>query len=223
VVHRDRHAALFSALALLASSIERFATEVRHLQRTEVRELEEPFSVGQKGSSAMPHKRNPILTENLCGLARLVRGYSDAAMENIALWQERDISHSSVERVIAPDACIVVDFMLHRFTTVVRGMVIYPERIKQNIALTRGLVFSGSLLTALVDHGIGRDDAYKIVQGHALAAWDGGPDLESRARADTAITAKVPAAALDEVFEISRHIKHVDHIFDRAFATGGRG
>ncbi|NDC39311.1 MAG: hypothetical protein EBZ48_14910 [Proteobacteria bacterium] len=142
-------------------------------------------------------------------------------MENVALWHERDISHSSVERVIGPDACIVVDFMLHRFTTVVRGMVVYPERIKQNIELTRGLVFSGSLLTALVDHGIGRDDAYRIVQAHALAAWDGGPNLEERVRADQVICARVPAQALDEVFDLSRHLKHVDTIFDRAFSSGG--
>lgn len=222
VVHRDRHAYFFSCLALLASSIERFAVEIRHLQRTEVREIEEPFSLGQKGSSAMPHKRNPILTENLCGLARLVRGYSDAAMENVALWHERDISHSSVERVIAPDACIVVDFMLHRFTTVVKGMVIYPDQIKRNIDLTRGLVFSGSLLTILVDHGVGRDDAYKLVQQHALAAWDGGPNLEQRVRADSRITEKLSSSVLDEVFDISRHVKHVDTIFARTFDTGGK-
>lgn len=220
VVHRDRHATFFSALALLGSSIERFATEVRHLQRTEVRELEEPFSLGQKGSSAMPHKRNPILTENICGLARLLRGYSVSAIENVALWHERDISHSSVERVIAPDACIVTDFMLHRFTTVVKGMVVYPERVKANIELTRGLVFSGSLLTALVDHGVARDDAYKMVQTHALAAWDGGPNLEQRVRGDAAMTSRMPAHALDEVFDLSRHLKHVDSIFERAFSSG---
>lgn len=216
VVHRDRHAAFFTALAVLASSIERFAVEVRHLQRTEVREAEERFTAGQKGSSAMPHKRNPILTENLTGLARLVRGYAVSAMENVALWHERDISHSSVERVIAPDACIVMDFMLHRFLSVVEGMVVYPERMMENLESSRGLTFSGTLLVNLVDKGMIREDAYRLVQKHALAAWDGGDDLQTRVLADSEVKKVMSEAEIKEVFDLKRHTKHVDYIFDRA-------
>jgi adenylosuccinate lyase len=216
IVHRDRHAAFFSALAVIASSIERFSTEVRHLQRTEVREAEERFTAGQKGSSAMPHKRNPILTENLCGLARLVRGNCVAALENVALWHERDISHSSVERVISPDACITLDFMLHRLSAVVEGLVVYPDRMLENLEMTRGLVFSGTLLIALVDHGIVREDAYALVQKHALEAWDGGATLKERVLSDPTITKAVPASKIEEVFDLKRHMKHVDFIFERA-------
>lgn len=216
IVSRDRHADFFTALALLASSIEKFSVEIRHLQRTEVREAEERFTAGQKGSSAMPHKRNPILTENLSGLARLVRGYAVSAMENVALWHERDISHSSVERVIAPDACIVVDFMLQRFTSVIDGLVVYPDRMQANLELTRGLVFSGTLLIALVDKGMTREAAYQKVQQHALAAWEGGPDLKERFKADAEVTKHLSAQDLETVFDLKRHTKHVEMIFDRA-------
>jgi adenylosuccinate lyase len=219
IVSRDRHAAFFLALAQLATSIERFAVEVRHLQRTEVREAEEKFTKGQKGSSAMPHKRNPILSENLSGLARLVRGYAQSAQENVVLWHERDISHSSVERVIAPDACLVVDFMLARFNSLIDGLVVYPERMKQNLESTRGLVFSGTLLIALVDNGISREDAYRMVQRHALAAWEGGADLRERVFADSEITSRVSVAKLEAVFDLKRHLTHVEMIFNRAMAA----
>lgn len=218
IVHRDRHAAFFTSLALLGSSIERFAVEVRHLQRTEVREAEERFTKGQKGSSAMPHKRNPILSENLTGLARLLRGYAVSAMENIALWHERDISHSSVERVIAPDACIVTHFMLHRFLGLVEGLVVYPERMKENLDSSRGLTFSGTLLVSLVDAGMLREDAYKTVQEHALAAWDGGEDLENRALYCPIILKYLSKDKIKEIFDVSRHMKQVDYIFNRALA-----
>ena len=218
VIPRDRHAAYFSALALLATSIERCAVEVRHLQRTEVREAEEKFTAGQKGSSAMPHKRNPILSENLSGLARLIRRYSISALENVPLWHERDISHSSVERVIAPDACILLDFMLARFKSLVAGLVVHEDRMLENLEYTRGLVFSGTLLVALVDNGVTREDAYKLVQKHALAAWDGGASLKERVLSDETITKAVPKKAIEEVFELKRHFKHVDMIIERALA-----
>lgn len=216
VVHRDRHASFFNALAILGSSIERFSVEIRHLQRTEVREAEERFTSGQKGSSAMPHKRNPILTENLTGLARLLRGYAVSALENIPLWHERDISHSSVERVIAPDATILVDFMLHRFYSVVEGLVVYPKRMQENLDSSRGLIFSGTLLVNLVDKGVLREEAYKTVQTHALAAWDGGPDLRERVISDAKVMSHFSASEIEEIFDIKRHMKYVDYIFERA-------
>ncbi|WKZ56663.1 MAG: adenylosuccinate lyase [Bdellovibrionota bacterium] len=215
VVARDRHAYFFTVLALLASSIERFCVEVRHLQRTEVREVEEPFGSGQKGSSAMPHKRNPILSENLTGLARLVRSYALAAMENVALWHERDISHSSVERVIAPDACILTDFMLVRLRKVVEGMRVHSDRMLENLESTRGVIFSGSLLLALTDRGMKREDAYRVVQTHALAAWEGGAGLFERARSDGEIMAILSEKELQAVFDIKKHLQHVDLIFAR--------
>ena len=217
IVHRDRHASFFSALALLASSIERFAVEVRHLQRTEVREAEEKFTKDQKGSSAMPHKRNPILTENLSGLARLVRSYATVGFENVPLWHERDISHSSAERVIAPDACIATDFMLARFTNVVKGLVVHKDRMMENLEATRGLVFSGSVLLTLIDNGVSREDAYRMVQAHALAAWEGGPDLRERVMADSEITSTVPSDVLESAFSMDRHTASVDLIFSRTF------
>lgn len=216
IVHRDRHGSFFNALALLGCSIERFAIEVRHLQRTEVREAEEKFTAGQKGSSAMPHKRNPILSENLTGLARLLRGYAVSAMENVALWHERDISHSSVERVIAPDACIISHFMLHRFLGLIEGLVVYPDRMMENLLSNRGLMFSGSLLVRLIDAGMVREDAYKLVQKHALAAWDADPDLETRVMACPEIVKFLKPQEIKEVFDLSRHMQHVDFIFERA-------
>ena len=203
-------------MALLASSIERWSVEIRHLQRTEVREAEEKFTAGQKGSSAMPHKRNPIFSENLCGLARIVRSNSLAALENVPLWHERDISHSSVERVIAPDTCILIDFMLARFTSMVSGLVVYPERMLENLESTRGLVFSGTLLITLVDGGVTRENAYRMVQEHALAAWDGGPDLRERVLADPEIAKLIPRKDLESAFDLKRHMKHVEMIFSRA-------
>ncbi|MCO6429568.1 MAG: adenylosuccinate lyase [Deltaproteobacteria bacterium] len=217
VVSRDRHAGFFSALALLASSIEKFSVEIRHLQRTEVREAEEPFTAGQKGSSAMPHKRNPVLSENLTGLARLVRSYSIAAMENVALWHERDISHSSVERVAGPDACILIDFMIARFDYLVSNLQVYPERMLENLEATRGLVFSGTLLNALVDKGVVREEAYKIVQRHALEAWDGGANLYERVKSDSKVGKVLSAEELQEIFDLRRHLQHIDYIFERAF------
>lgn len=219
IVHRDRHAVFFNALALLGTSIERFCVEIRHLQRSEVREAEEKFSAGQKGSSAMPHKRNPVLSENLTGLARLLRGYAISAMENVPLWHERDISHSSVERVIGPDACILTDFMMARFTGLVEGMVVYPDRMLENLEQTRGLVFSGTLLIALVDGGMTRENAYAAVQRHAMAAWDGGPDFRERVMLDPEITALVPPQKIEEIFDLKRHLRYVDVIFDRAMAV----
>ena len=219
IVHRDRHAAFFNAIAGIGSSIERFCVEIRHLQRTEVHEVEESFTKGQKGSSAMPHKKNPILCENLTGLARLLRSYAQASAENVALWHERDISHSSVERVIAPDATIALDFMLQRFIGVVKGMAVFPEKMQENLDLTRGLVFSGSLLIALVDNGITREDAYRLIQKHALAAWEGGDDFKTRVTSDPEISTKVPANVIEDVFDIKRHTEHVDFIFDRALGT----
>ncbi len=218
VVARDRHAEFMACLAGLAGSIERFSVEIRHLQRTEVREVMEGFSAGQKGSSAMPHKRNPILTENLCGLARLVRSYAQACFENVALWHERDISHSSVERVAIPDACIAIDFMLTRFSAVVQNLVIFPERMMLNLELTRGTIFSGHLLLALVDKGVSREEAYALVQKHALAAFDGGATLLERAKADPAIVTVLSGPELAELFNLSRFLTQVDRIVNRALA-----
>ena len=219
IVHRDRHAEFFCAVAQLGSSIERWATEVRHLQRTEVGEAEEEFSAGQKGSSAMPHKRNPILSENLCGLSRLLRGYAVTALENVALWHERDISHSSAERVIAPDACIVADFMLARFSSIVSSMRVYPERMLENLNLTNGLYASGSVLILLADRGMAREDAYRVVQRAALAAREGGADFCSRLLADPAVQACVSPEEIQAQFEMTRHLQHVDVIWKRVFAN----
>ena len=216
VVSRDRHANYMACLAGIAGSIERFSVEIRHLQRTEVREAMEGFTPGQKGSSAMPHKRNPILTENLCGLARLVRSYAQACFENVALWHERDISHSSVERVAVPDATIALDFMLRRFAGVVKNLVVFPEKMMENLELTRGTVFSGHLLLALVDKGMSREDAYKLVQQHALAAFDGGAPLQERVTADPAVSKVMTKEEIGEVFSLARHLKEVDRIVDRA-------
>jgi len=219
VVARDRHAEFMACLAQVGSSIERFSVEIRHLQRTEVREVMEGFSAGQKGSSAMPHKRNPILTENLCGLARLLRSYAQACFENVALWHERDISHSSVERVAVPDACIALDFMLRRFTGVVSNLVVSAERMRDNLEMTRGTVFSGHLLLKLVDKGMTREEAYAIVQKHALAAFDGGATLHERAKADAVIMKALSADELAVIFDLKRYLCEVDRIVSRALAS----
>jgi adenylosuccinate lyase len=212
ILQRDRHAELLSALAILASSLDRFALEIRHLARTEVREVEEPFASGQKGSSAMPHKRNPIVAERISGLARLVRGYAAVGLENVALWHERDISHSSAERVVLPDAFLAVDYMLDRFAWLVDGLVVRPERMRANLEATGGLFFSQRLLLALVESGLERDEAYRAVQRHAMRAWDEGLDFRGLVRSDTQIASRVH---LDDVFDMRAYTRHVDAVFAR--------
>jgi adenylosuccinate lyase len=212
ILQRDRHAELLSALALVASSLDRFALEIRHLARTEVREVEEPFARGQKGSSAMPHKRNPIVSERVCGLARVVRGYAQVGLENIALWHERDISHSSAERVVLPDAFLAVDYMLERFAWLVEGLVVRPERMRANLESSGGLFFSQRLLLALVESGIERDGAYRLVQRHAMRAWDEGLDFCELVRADSEIAGRVD---LQTVFDLDAYTVHEGVVFDR--------
>jgi adenylosuccinate lyase len=219
VLQRDRHAEVLGTLAVLAATLEKMALEIRHLQRTEVREVEEPFSAGQKGSSAMPHKRNPVGCEQVCGLARVVRANSVAALENVALWHERDISHSSVERVIVPDSFLAVDHMLHRMSEIVAGMVVHPERMLRNIESTHGLVFSGRLLLALTAAGMRREDAYRIVQAHAMAAWERGEDFRQRVAADPEVRAVMSAGDLAELFRLEPSLRHVDAIFARVFPS----
>ncbi|MEM1103170.1 MAG: adenylosuccinate lyase [Pseudomonadota bacterium] len=218
VIPRDRHAAFFGALAVVASSIERLATEIRHLQRTEVLEVEEHFGAGQKGSSAMPHKRNPVLTENLTGLARLVRMAAAPALENVALWHERDISHSSVERAIAPDATATLDFALQRMAGVIETLVVYPERMRANLDGLGGLVHSQQALLALVAAGASREDAYAMVQRSAMAAWRGDAPFLELLQKDAEVTALVSADDLAAVFDERRHLAHVDHLFERVLA-----
>ena len=217
VIPRDRHAAFFATLAVVASSVERLATEIRHLQRTEVLEAEEFFSAGQKGSSAMPHKRNPVLTENLTGLARLVRGMAIPALENVALWHERDISHSSVERMIGPDATVTLDFALARLTGVIENLLIYPENMKKNLDRLGGLVHSQRVLLALTQKGVSREDAYALVQRNAMPVWRGEGEFRALLGADKEVSAKLSAQELDELFDLSYHFKHVDTIFARVF------
>ncbi|HEX3673068.1 MAG TPA: adenylosuccinate lyase [Rhizomicrobium sp.] len=217
VIPRDRHAAFFAALGVVASSVERLATEIRHLQRTEVLEAEEYFSEGQKGSSAMPHKRNPVLTENLTGLARMVRAYVTPALEDVALWHERDISHSSVERYIGPDATITLDFALMRAAGVVDKLLVYPARMKENLDRTRGLVHSQRVLLALTQAGVGREESYRMVQRNAMRAWNGEGDLLSLLKADPEVTKALPVAQLEGLFDLGYHLKHVDTIFRRVF------
>jgi adenylosuccinate lyase len=215
IVHRDRHAEYFAALALAGSSLEKFATEIRHLQRTEVREAEEPFGKGQKGSSAMPHKRNPILSENLSGLARLLRGYAVSALEDVALWHERDISHSSVERVIGPDATVTLDFMLHRFAGLVDGLRVYPERMLENLEATRGLVFSQPVLLKLIERGMERQAAYVVVQRNAMRVWDEGRDFKDLLASDPEVQSRLGSKDLDEAFDLDRELRHVSAVFER--------
>ena len=215
VVPRDRHAQLLSAVALAGASLERLATEVRHLQRTEVREVEEPFKEGQKGSSAMPHKRNPIVSERISGLARLLRAYASTGLENVALWHERDISHSSVERVALADATTLLDYMTNLAIRVVGGMRVYPERMRENLELTHGAIFSQSVLTALVEAGLGRDDAYRIVQAAAQAAWDERRPFRSLLEREAEVTSRLDAAKLDELFDHGRFLRNVPEVFER--------
>jgi adenylosuccinate lyase len=219
ILQRDRHAEVMTTLALVAASLEKFAIEVRALQKTEVRELEEPFGKGQKGSSAMPHKRNPVGCEQVSGLARLVRANALAALENVPLWHERDISHSSVERVIIPDSFLALDHMLHRFTRIVRGMAVNEERMLHNLELGKGLVFSGQLLLELTARGMRREDAYRVVQGHAMEAWERGEDFRTRVREDPEIRKTLREEEVDEIFRLERYLNHVDTIFARVFGA----
>lgn len=218
VIPRDRHAMFFATLGVIASSVERLATEIRHLQRTEVREAEEFFSAGQKGSSAMPHKRNPVLTENLTGIARIVRAAVTPALENVALWHERDISHSSVERVFGPDATVGLDFALHRLAGVMENLLVYPERMQANLEALGGLVHSQQVLLALTQAGASREDAYVFVQRNAMQVWKGGGSYLDLLKADKDVRACLDEAALEALFDLDQHFRHVDTIFDRVFA-----
>ena len=215
ILQRDRHADLLGALAVTAASLEKFALEIRHLARTEVREVEEPFGRGQKGSSAMPHKRNPIVAERICGLARVVRGAALVGLENVALWHERDISHSSAERVVVPDAFLALDYMLDRFAWLVEGLVVRPERMRRNLEASHGLFFSQRLLLALVESGLERSKAYELVQRNAMRAWEEEQDFPHLVRSDSAISAQLDAPALDAVFDLEAYTRHVDVVFDR--------
>jgi adenylosuccinate lyase len=218
VVQRDRYAEYFTTLALIGGTVEKIAVEIRHLQRTEVREAEEFFSAGQKGSSAMPHKRNPILSENLSGLSRVLRGNALAAMENMALWHERDISHSSVERIIAPDSTVLLDFMLGRLTGLLKNLLVYPENMVKNLGLTRGLIFSQRLMLELVRQGITREEAYLLVQGPAMRVWqDKNLDFPTLIRQDPEITKHLTPQEIDAVFDLQEYLKHVDYLFQRIF------
>lgn len=219
VIQRDRHAELLSALAIAGASLESFALEIRGLQKTEIGEVEEPFAKGQKGSSAMPHKRNPIGSEQIVGLARLLRGNCMAAFENIALWHERDISHSSVERVILPDSFIALDHMLRRFTRIVRGMVVYPERMRANLELSRGLVFSGTVLLEVLKKGVSREQAYEWIQRNAMRSFADQLDFKALLVADTDIIAVLSPEEIDRAFDLDDQFRHIDHVFDRVFDT----
>ena len=218
VIQRDRHAAYLATLAVIASTLDKIATEIRHLQRTEIREVEEYFSEKQKGSSAMPHKRNPVTCEQISGLARVVRSNAQAGFENVALWHERDISHSSVERVIIPDSTTLVDYMLQKTTDLIDTMFVYPERMKANLESTGGLVFSGQLLLDLVEHGVSREDAYRMVQRNAMRAWKEGANFRELVFSDPDITNRVPREQIGRAFDLKRHLRNIDKIFARVFA-----
>lgn len=215
VLQRDRHAEFMNTLAVAGSSLEKFATEIRHLQKTEVLEVEEFFSKGQKGSSAMPHKRNPITCERIAGLSRVLRGNAVAAMENVALWHERDITHSSVERVIVPDSCILLDYMLIQFTSIIDKLLVYPENMRRNIEKTHGLVFSQSVLLALTRKGMKREDAYRIVQSHAMNVWQDGEDFRSTLESDLEVKKFLDEKELDDVFDRTKSVRHVGYVFEK--------
>jgi adenylosuccinate lyase len=221
VIQRDRHAQYLATLAVIASTLDKIATEIRHLQRTEVREAEEFFSEKQKGSSAMPHKRNPVTLEQISGLARVVRSNAQAGFENVPLWHERDISHSSVERVILPDSTTLVDYLLQKTTILIDTMFVYPERMMANLESTRGLVFSGQLLLDLVEHGVSREDAYRMVQSHAMRAWKENLDFRELVLKDKSITSRVPAKQLEHAFDLKRQLRNIDKIFARVFKGAG--
>ncbi|MBA7504622.1 Adenylosuccinate lyase [subsurface metagenome] len=215
IIQRDRHAQFVATLAITASSLEKFATEIRSLQRTEILEVEEPFEAGQTGSSAMPHKRNPELCERICGLARLIRGYVTTSLENIALWHERDISHSSTERIILPDSCLALDYMLSLLTSVIKELKVYPENMRRNLELTQGLIFSQRVLLALIDKGLNREEAYEIVQRNAMKAWQQKKSFLSLLEADNRVTAHLTKAELESLFDYNYYLKYVDSIFER--------
>jgi adenylosuccinate lyase len=219
VIQRDRHAAYLANLAVIACTLDKIATELRHLQRTEVREVEEFFGEKQKGSSAMPHKRNPVTLEQISGLARVVRSNAQAGFENVALWHERDISHSSVERIIIPGSTTLVDYMLHKTASVIDTMFVYPERMRLNLESTRGLVFSGQLLLDLVERGVSREDAYRAVQRHAMRAWKEGRNFQELVLKDKSITGRVPRRQIERAFDLKRQLKNVDKIFERVFGS----
>jgi adenylosuccinate lyase len=218
IIQRDRYAEYFTSLAIMASSIEKMALEIRHLQRTEVLEAEEYFSKGQKGSSSMPHKRNPVGSENMCGLARVVRSNAMAALENIPLWHERDISHSSVERIIAPDSTILIDYMLNRFAGIIRNLVVYPERMSDNLNKLKGLIFSQQILLSLAESGVTREDAYQMVQAHAMKVWDDNKDFKTLIMNDKKICDLLGKGKIEEIFDVTYHLKYISAIFDRVFA-----
>jgi adenylosuccinate lyase len=219
VIQRDRHAELMTALAIAAASLEKFATEIRGLQKTEIGEVEEPFGRGQKGSSAMPHKRNPIGCEQITGLARLVRANALASLENVALWHERDISHSSVERVILPDSFIALDHMLRRFTKIVSDMVVYPERMLENLGRSRGVVYSGTVLLELAKRGVSREQAYEFVQRNAMRSFAESRDFKELLLADADVTKVLPREEIEKAFDLNAQLKHVDTIFQRVFGS----
>lgn len=222
VIQRDRHAHYLATLAVIACTLDKIATELRHLQRTEVRETEEYFSEKQKGSSAMPHKRNPVTFEQISGLARVVRANAQAGFENVALWHERDISHSSAERIIIPDSTTLVDYLLHKTANLIDTMFVYPERMKANLESTGGLVFSGQLLLDLVEHGVSREDAYRMVQAHAMSAWKEGLNFRELVLRDKNITGRVPRERIEHAFDLKRQLRNIDKIFARVFETGAK-
>lgn len=222
VLQRDRHAQFLTTLAIIGGSLEKFATEIRGLQKTETHEVEEPFGAGQTGSSAMPHKKNPELCERICGIARMIRGYSLTSLENMALWHERDISHSSTERIILPDACLLLDYALSIFTSVMKDLRVFPDQMKYNLELTRGLIFSQRVLLAFIDKGMSRQEAYRLVQRNAMNAWNNKENFLDLLKADPEVTAKVPAAELESLFDYNYYLRYVDDVFERLGLTEGQ-
>jgi adenylosuccinate lyase len=219
IIQRDRYAEFLCTLAIIASSLDKFALNVRHWQRTEVREAQEKFTVGQKGSSAMPHKRNPIISERICGIARIVRANSLVGLENVALWHERDISHSSAERVVLPDSSIALDYILQKATALIEGLVVYPDRMLENLRATRGLIFSGQLLLALTRKGVSREQAYEWAQRNAMRVWDEGEDFQTLVKADADIARQLSTEEIDQAFSPNSYLKNVDAVFERVFRS----
>jgi adenylosuccinate lyase len=222
ILQRDRHAHFVTTLAIVAGSLEKFATEIRHLQKTETREVEEPFGDGQTGSSSMPHKRNPELSERVCGIARLIRGYSLTSMENIALWHERDISHSSTERITLPNSCLLLDYSLNIFTGVIRGLSVFPQRMKKNMELTRGLIFSQRVMLALIDKGLSRQNAYELVQRNAMKSWQKNRNFLGLLKADADVAAVITPEELGTIFNYQYYLRNVDYIFRRVGLTSAQ-